>query len=200
MMQVRRVPMIATAVAFVALTCGCQAILDAWNATVGGGGDDNGGSGGRQTRVELAVDSSVTTVGTGSCLAALPFPQSCYTQPHGGVACTVGSDGPKATGTGMMIHANGCVGSLRVLEAGEVPDFDGASAWAAPYRVDGGSSQCCAEHLPSNKIAHITSFDPKSRAFFIRTAEPVTGPTQVAMVANSYFWRFYVGAVPPAGF
>jgi hypothetical protein len=190
----RRFPVYVAATAFTIFTCGCQA-LDHLSEILGG--DDGSGSGGRQTRVELDIGPAPTTVGTGSCLEALPFPRSCYTEPGGGVACTVGGSGPKAVGTAnLMIHPNGCVGSLRILDAGVTPDLAGAKAFAAPNRVSG--TPCCAEASPGSEIPHIVSFDPQSRAFFIRSAEPITGPTQVSMMANSYFWRFYVGGEPPA--
>jgi hypothetical protein len=181
--------------------------------------------------VPVFLDEDPPTVGEGSC-RSMPLPRTCFRDVTPGVisaACIFGPDGnalrtirptrhegppmpsdPSPTppaDDSLQILENGCVGGMIVLAFGAQPDLaaDGAArASTALLRVRG--VPCCAEVVPNSRVPHLLTFDPVSRALIVRTAEPVQGPTQVAMFADfaalfgpigrGYVWRFYVGGVP----
>lgn len=159
--------------------------------------------------VDLDVGPSPVTAGSGACLS-MPFPRTCFRGMHD-ISCTVGPKGDILPADGSFpVYDNGCVGAVLVIQPGHDPDPSmGIAAWQAPYRVTSAAGKCCAEEGANNRIPHIASFDPKSRALFVRTAAPVTGPTQVAFTLafgsvfmdqasaqSGYVWRFYVGGEP----
>jgi hypothetical protein len=179
--------------------------------------------------VPLVFGADAVTAGDGSC-RSVPLPRFCFRDPIQDLvsaACIFGPDGVAVRNVGggasggppppgaVQILGNGCVGGLIVLDGALYPAIDApdaARASSAPVHVRG--TPCCAEIVPGSQIPHLVTFDPSSRALIVRTAEPIQGPTQLALFgsfaalfggtpytqggySSGYVWRFYVGGTPP---
>jgi hypothetical protein len=176
--------------------------------------------------VSLTPGASVVVKGDGSC-RSLPFPRTCFRYDDQRAACVVRPDGTvdRLGQDPLPILDEGCVGAVLTFPEGQQPDVtvrSGVATYSAPAVVEAErrsgtrpSTPCCAENVPGSALPHIVSFDATARALFIRTAEPVRGPTQLAIAANltrllglptrlptggrveeGFWWRVYVGGVP----
>jgi hypothetical protein len=142
---------------------------------------------GEDPMVSIPAGSAAQVLGRGTC-ESLPLPERCFRHESTGsefeAACLVGSEGQiKSTDAGESVFTNGCVGALVVLRAGVAPSIDDPrrfGMWVAPGQCSSMGPDCFPEWEPSNQRATIVSFHPGSRALFVRSAEPVTGPARVS--------------------